>query len=1266
MDELLDLATQLASQPPNPLILPIRGRVAYVISHGQSYISNEYTVRTHGVAQWLNQHGMDTLCFVRPGHPWELGMKLESESIQSVVKGVRYIHSFWPRGEVPQGDREHLEASVACFVELFRIYRPACVLAASDWVVGLPAWIAAKRLGLPFFNELSGIKYLSDMAVEPGDPQTQSSRKMSVRDHFVAGQAESVFTLGVAIREEPVWRTPDLSRLVMVSNLKRRLGIDKGDRVVGWIGSFSPYEGLDLLLEACTELVQDGEKLKLLLVGHSQSLIDSSAAHLVETCLKENPPWLIQVGRVPHEQVADYYALLDAVVIPRKPLAVCQLVPHMKAAEALAYGKRLVVSDVAPLAEYAQKYDGVVSFEAGSAKSLATALQRSLKLPAPKPSTELLFSAHTELMVRALKGEGSAPGQKPAVEPTAKAVEKKSIEHRPLSFVESEVVDYSYGEAIYADGREVSSRFYDLSREGLAWGFGVEGFQEIDIFFNLKLANAAASFVALKEVVAKIEFYDASGNLLSPSSRIPKSPSIGSYVYLKFSERGVTNLRLPVPSSAHHLRISAIKWGAGKEVYISNVAHFTGYKKGVSIIIPSYKGEGTIRECLDSLAAQSLAKKDFEVVVILNGEPDSTENIIDRFKKENPEINLLLTRNEVAGAGAARNHGISLASREYVTFIDDDDFVSEGFLQGLVGHSAPNEIVISNIEDFNESGFFESSINQQVKRASGSGQVSYEKITSAVTLNACKLVPTKFVKSVKYNELLKSGEDVDYWTRLVCLFNPCFRCVDEMDAAIYYRRVRENSVSRQAESFEFNVKQRLEVVAELEKIVASNDLQAFVNSKVDAQLGFVNRYLEKNPSEWERFKELAEQLDISPRAFQYVNEKQSKTLVISYCFPPYIDTAGIVCAKRIIQSNKPVDVISNTMKGVRERDDSLWKLVKPYVGRFQEIQAYPSFSNWKAIEEFCKKAVTVAERNVSKYTDIYSRSMWPGSHFAAALLKIKHPELRWVAEFSDPLRVDVQGQERHVEMSSDWLVKNGFSRKIEEAGFGVDDNSCLFYWCEMLPYIFSDEFVFTNSSQKAYMLNMLIDEGLKQRVEERSLVSQHPTLPDKFYGLSGYEYPLDSSKVNIGYFGSFYVTRGIGEVLRSLNTLPQKEKEKIRVHIFTPTPESISIVESLKNNVVVNKILPYLDFLSVSKRFDALVVNDAETRRFKWINPYLPSKLSDYRGSGASIWALFEEGSELSHFGSDKGVVYKSRIGDEEQVISVLTRLAVSVRNKIK
>lgn len=436
MDAFISRAQQLAEQSDTPIEVPIEGRIAYIVSHGKSYASNGYAVRTQGIAKALNQHGLETLCFVRPGRPWELGSSTEPEC---EVDGVRYIHSHWADGQKPKSEAEHLEASVERFIELFRVYRPSAVLAASNYIVGLPAWIAAKRLGLPFYNEVRGFWELSRDAREPGYSQIAAFKAEAERDTFVAKQAQKVFTLNQPMKEELAKRGVDDRRIGIFPNgvselpeikpasseLKVDLGIDENDKVIGYVGSFSPYEGLDLLLEACTELVRNGEKLKLLLVGDSQPLIESSAANIADTGLKETPPWLIQVGRVPHEHVADYYALLDAVVIPRKPLAVCQLVPPMKAAEALAYGKRLVVSGVAPLAEYAAKYDGVVSFEAGNAKSLAAALQGSLKLPAPQPSTELLFFKHTERMVKALKGEGSAPAQKVTSDSQAKPVEPK-------------------------------------------------------------------------------------------------------------------------------------------------------------------------------------------------------------------------------------------------------------------------------------------------------------------------------------------------------------------------------------------------------------------------------------------------------------------------------------------------------------------------------------------------------------------------------------------------------------------------------------------------------------------------------------------------------------------------------------------------------------------------------------------------------------------------------------------------------------------------
>jgi len=451
MDKLISRGRVLAKQSARQVHVPLANRVAYVVSHGASYASNGYAVRTQGIAKSLNNAGLDVLCFVRPGRPWDLSQNARLDGLEVSVDGVRYIHSRWPKNIPPVGESAYFEATVAKFVELFTVYRPASVMAASNWVVGLPAWVASNQLGLPFYYEVRGFWGLSRNAREPGYVNTQAYQAELERETFVAKEAQKVFTLNNPMRDELVRQGVPANKIEIVANgvlslpsqqtsdltltkLKKQLGIKTGERVVGYVGSFSPYEGLDVLLEACTELAEKGEKFKLLLVGDDQPLTlknhrGVSAANLADKGLTDHlepPPWLIQVGRVPYEQVADYYALLDAVVIPRKPLAVCQLVPPMKAVEALAYGKRLVVSDVVPLAEYADKYDGVVSFEAGSAQNLAAALQRSLKLPLPKPNTELLFSAHTALMVKVLEEEGGVVVQRAVVETSAKLAQPNS------------------------------------------------------------------------------------------------------------------------------------------------------------------------------------------------------------------------------------------------------------------------------------------------------------------------------------------------------------------------------------------------------------------------------------------------------------------------------------------------------------------------------------------------------------------------------------------------------------------------------------------------------------------------------------------------------------------------------------------------------------------------------------------------------------------------------------------------------------------------
>ncbi|WP_019627332.1 glycosyltransferase [Thioalkalivibrio sp. ALJT] len=442
MDALLQHAQRLARKAA-PRYRPIEGRVAYVIGEGLSHVSNDNTARSQGIAQALNEQGLETLCFVRPGWPWEEGASSGELQPEVVVDGVRYFHA--PLPGRPATERTQLEAGVEALLEQFQVYRPQAVVAAGDWTLGLPAWVVAERLGLPFHNEVRDFPELSRDAEAPGHCDSTAFRIQAERDTFVAQKARQLFTLNQPMKRELVQRGAEPTRIHIVphavvcmpeprptaTTLKHRLGITDQDRVIGYIGSGPSHDDLEILIEACEALIQQGQTLKLLLVGENAppASAQPGGPSLLTPGqrLPDLPLWAIQTSRLPQEPLADYYTLLDAVVIPRKAVAAAQLVPPARVAEALAYGKRLVVSDVQPLLEYAAQHEGVVSFEAGSAESLAKTLQRSVHDPTPKPSNAPLFSMHLGPLVCALNGGSYASAAQLPADPVPQPADAPAL-----------------------------------------------------------------------------------------------------------------------------------------------------------------------------------------------------------------------------------------------------------------------------------------------------------------------------------------------------------------------------------------------------------------------------------------------------------------------------------------------------------------------------------------------------------------------------------------------------------------------------------------------------------------------------------------------------------------------------------------------------------------------------------------------------------------------------------------------------------------------
>ncbi|MCK0112127.1 hypothetical protein MWU75_08260 [Ornithinimicrobium sp. F0845] len=383
-------------------------------------------------------------------------------------------------------------------------------------------------------------------------------------------------------------------------------------------------------------------------------------------------------------------------------------------------------------------------------------------------------------------------------------------------------------------------------------------------------------------------------------------------------------------------------------------------------------------------------------------------------------------------------------------------------------------------------------------------------------------------------------------------------------------------------------------------------------------------------------------------------------LVVAYAFAPFADTAAVVAAKRVRQAGRPVDVIQNDMSSQRDSDAALDQIAGDLVRRRAVLPTPTLFSSWKGVQTFVEAGLGRAlewDADGPGYERVYSRAHWVPSHVLAARLKTLRPHLRWTAEFSDPLSVYVDAKERQSPVGEGALLDE-LTAAVRAAGFALPGDN-VFTLVETLPYALADELLFTNENQRDLMISRIEDEALAARVRERAVVSPHPTLPPEFYRLTEPEADLDTGRRHIGYFGNFYVNRSMASVVAGLSALPPDLRDHLRLDVYTSKPETLTsalagLEESGADLVHARPFVSYLDFLSLSTRMDALLINDAVTSRLFEANPFLPSKWSDYRGSGRPVWGVVEAGSPLSGQPLD----YRSPVQHTSAAVQVLAQIA--------
>ncbi len=394
----------MSGAPAGPWHLP--RRLAYVVSHARPWSSNGYAARTHAIARALTVAGHEVIVFTKPGRPWDIEGFAPGTPPNTLpntpllmdrhIDGVRHI--CLPLTPLP-GARaiQRIRAMADALTEAFYAFRPAAVLAASNWETAEPARRAAGRMGAAFFYEQRGFW---ELGAEGPPDQTPDQTTDAIRlETEIARDARAVFTLNALMRDELVRRGVPAGRIHLVPNGTARPGptdarITRASLgctsayLLGYIGSLSPYEGVGDLLELVARLRRGGAgaapmDVDALIVGSDapKGLLGAhgpaGAALRTQAERLSISAHVHLVPQIPEDTAASHYRLCDAMVMPRRATPVTRLVPPIKPYTAAAHGVPVFLSDLPPLAEIAAEIGGHL-FAPGDIDGLAAQVRNRL------------------------------------------------------------------------------------------------------------------------------------------------------------------------------------------------------------------------------------------------------------------------------------------------------------------------------------------------------------------------------------------------------------------------------------------------------------------------------------------------------------------------------------------------------------------------------------------------------------------------------------------------------------------------------------------------------------------------------------------------------------------------------------------------------------------------------------------------------------------------------------------------------------------------
>jgi PEP-CTERM/exosortase A-associated glycosyltransferase len=365
--------------------------ILHVLDHSIPLHSG-YTFRSRSIFSQQRQRGWLTEHITSTKHAAAVVNQPDEETVEGLHFFRTRLHSRWLHRLPVVNQYAVIRDLERRLSEVARQCKPDLLHAHSPALNGIAAIRVGRALGIPVGYEVRG--FWEDAAVSHGTAREGDLRYRLTRglETWVLRHSDHCFCICEGLRRDIVARGIAADKVTVIPNavdidnfqpietadeaLRDKLSLN-GRQVIGFVGSFYYYEGIDLLLEAARLLRERFPELHVLLVGGgpAEEMLRQKSLSLGIADITTF------TGRVPQQQVANYYSVIDVLAYPRQSMRITELVTPLKPLEAMALKRLFVASDVGGHKELIVDGETGVLHEAGNPSSLAEKLALLLQDP---------------------------------------------------------------------------------------------------------------------------------------------------------------------------------------------------------------------------------------------------------------------------------------------------------------------------------------------------------------------------------------------------------------------------------------------------------------------------------------------------------------------------------------------------------------------------------------------------------------------------------------------------------------------------------------------------------------------------------------------------------------------------------------------------------------------------------------------------------------------------------------------------------------------